>query len=80
MNALCPEHVQTNLTKGLPKSVIRDGYIAIDEILKGVFDLIEDESLAGACLWLTNRKGAQYWPSAEEEEKYKIPPQECLEQ
>lgn len=37
---------------------------------KGTFELIMDESKAGHCLWITNRRGLEYWPSPSEEAKY----------
>ncbi|KAL9327452.1 hypothetical protein ACSQ67_008097 [Phaseolus vulgaris] len=33
------------------------------------FELITDESKAGHCLWITNRRGFEYWPTASEEAK-----------
>lgn len=38
--------------------------------LLGAFELITDESKAGSCLWITNRRGMEYWPTSEEEAKY----------
>lgn len=29
-----------------------------------------DESKAGHCLWITNRRGMEYWPTPSEEAKY----------
>lgn len=40
---------------------------------QGAFELIIDESKAGSCLWITNRRGFEYWPTPSEEEKYLIP-------
>ncbi|KAH9695561.1 PKS ER domain-containing protein [Citrus sinensis] len=36
------------------------------------FELITDESKAGSCLWITNRRGMEYWPTSEEEAKYSV--------
>lgn len=40
----------------------------------GAFELIKDESKAGACLWITNRRGMEYWPTPTEERKYLLKP------
>lgn len=37
---------------------------------EGAFELISDESKAGSCLWITNRRGMEYWPTPMEEAKY----------
>jgi hypothetical protein len=34
--------------------------------------LMEDDSKAGACLWISNRRGFEYWPDKEEEKKYSL--------
>lgn len=39
----------------------------------GAFELITDESKAGSCLWITNRRGMEYWPTPTEEAKYLLP-------
>ncbi|KAL6846276.1 hypothetical protein ACP4OV_023724 [Aristida adscensionis] len=36
------------------------------------FELIEDESKAGACLWISKRRGKVYWPLSEEEKNYLV--------
>ncbi|KAH9314271.1 hypothetical protein KI387_022898, partial [Taxus chinensis] len=36
------------------------------------FELIEDETKAGQCLWITSRRGLEYWPTAEEKNKYLV--------
>jgi hypothetical protein len=38
----------------------------------GAFELIEDESKAGACLWISKRKGMVYWPTSAKENKYLV--------
>ena len=38
----------------------------------GAFELIEDESKAGACLWVSKRKGMVYWPISEKEKNYHV--------
>lgn len=40
----------------------------------GAFELIMDESKAGACLWITKRRGMEYWPTPEERRKYMVNP------
>lgn len=42
--------------------------------LLGAFELIKDESVAGKCLWITNRRGMEYWPTSMEERKYLVNP------
>ncbi|KAL3350588.1 hypothetical protein AABB24_023158 [Solanum stoloniferum] len=39
-------------------------------VVEGAFELIRDESKAGSCLWITNRRGLEYWPTPAEEAKY----------
>jgi hypothetical protein len=39
----------------------------------GALELIKDETKAGACLWVTKRRGMEYWPSPEEEAKFLLP-------
>lgn len=36
----------------------------------GALELIMDKSRAGSCLWITNRRGMEYWPTPIEEAKY----------
>jgi hypothetical protein len=38
----------------------------------GAFELIGDESKAGACLWISKRKGMVYWPTSENEKNYLV--------
>lgn len=82
VNAFCPEYTETPLltqvsgpaAKQLP-GVIQalGGYIPMATIVDGILELVEDESKAGDCLWVTNRKGKVYWPSEEEKQKYLVP-------
>lgn len=48
--------------------------LLISDILtsKGTFELIMDENKAGSCLWITNRRGFEYWPTPSEEAKYLV--------
>ncbi|KAL3677122.1 hypothetical protein R1sor_027070 [Riccia sorocarpa] len=39
----------------------------------GFLELIEDTTKAAQSLWITNRRGAEYWPSREEKAKFEIP-------
>ncbi|XP_058743671.1 uncharacterized protein LOC131616375 [Vicia villosa] len=48
------------------------GFIPMEMVVKGAFELITDESKAGDCLWITNRLGMEYWPTPSEEAKYTI--------
>ncbi|KAL3679180.1 hypothetical protein R1sor_022136 [Riccia sorocarpa] len=74
VNAICPEFVATDLTKGLPNSALGPGgYLSMDVILKGFLELIEDKTKAGQCLWISHRRGSEYWPTPEEKAKYMIP-------
>ncbi|GJM98604.1 hypothetical protein PR202_ga15631 [Eleusine coracana subsp. coracana] len=71
VNVLCPEFVQTNLAEQLHKKIIDStgGYMKMEDVVNGAFELINDESKAGACLWITKRRGMEYWPTPEERKK-----------
>ncbi|PKA55458.1 (+)-pulegone reductase [Apostasia shenzhenica] len=75
VNVLCPEFVQTDLALKMNDRHINSvgGFISMDMIVKGVFELITDDSKAGACLWITKRRGMEYWPTPAEERKYLAP-------
>lgn len=74
INVLCPEFVETGLgSKVGPKFIgLMGGYVPMETVVKGAFELITDESKAGACLWITNRRGTEYWPTPLEEAKYLV--------
>lgn len=36
--------------------------------------MFDDESKAGACLWVPSTKPTQFWPTDEEKKKYRINP------
>lgn len=74
VNVLCPEFVDTVMTKKVhPRHVeLTGGFISMDMIIKGAFELIEDETKVGQCLWITKRRGLEYWPTPEEKKKYLI--------
>ncbi|KZV37445.1 zinc-binding alcohol dehydrogenase domain-containing protein 2 [Dorcoceras hygrometricum] len=76
INALCPEFVQTELASKIdPKFIdLIGGFIPMDLVIKGAYELITDESKAGSCLWISNRRGMEYWPTPAEEEKYRLRP------
>ncbi|KAL5201731.1 hypothetical protein ABZP36_036085 [Zizania latifolia] len=76
VNALCPEFVQTNMAEQLNHRIIdaTGGYLKMEDIVNGTFELIKDESKAGACLWITKRRGMEYWPTPEEQRKYMVNP------
>ncbi|GJN33785.1 hypothetical protein PR202_gb22408 [Eleusine coracana subsp. coracana] len=63
--------VQTNLAEQLHKKIIDStgGYLKMEDVVNGAFELINDESKAGACLWITKRRGMEYWPTPEERRK-----------
>ncbi|GKV37990.1 hypothetical protein SLEP1_g45948 [Rubroshorea leprosula] len=46
------------------------GFLPMDLVVKGAFELITDETRAGSCLQITNRRGLEYWPTPMEEAKY----------
>uniref|UniRef100_A0ACD5YHA3 Uncharacterized protein n=1 Tax=Avena sativa TaxID=4498 RepID=A0ACD5YHA3_AVESA len=72
VNVLCPEFVQTNMAEQINQKIVEatGGFLKMQEIIDGAFELIKDESKAGACLWITKRKGMEYWPTPEEQRKY----------
>lgn len=74
INVLCPEFVQTDMGAKVDSKMINlsGGFVAMDMVVKGAFELISDESKAGSCLWITNRRGMEYWPSPMEEAKYLV--------
>ncbi|XP_059449614.1 uncharacterized protein LOC132180722 [Corylus avellana] len=72
VNVLCPEFVQTEMGSKIdPKFIdLLGGFVPMEMVVKGTFELITDESKAGSCLWITNRRGMEYWPTPTEEAKY----------
>ncbi|CAA3001806.1 probable quinone oxidoreductase [Olea europaea subsp. europaea] len=74
INALCPEFVQTELASKMdPKFIeLSGGFVPMEMVLKGAFELICDENKSGSCLWISNRRGLEYWGTPLEEGKYKI--------
>ncbi|XP_050209607.1 uncharacterized protein LOC126660257 [Mercurialis annua] len=76
INVLCPEFVETDMgSKISPKFVdMMGGFVPMQMVIKGAFELISNENRAGACLWITNRRGMEYWPSPAEEAKYSVGP------
>lgn len=75
INVLCPEFVETEMGSQIDPKIIGlvGGFIPMEKVIQGVFELILDESKAGSCLWITNRRGMEYWPSPSEESKYLLP-------
>nr|CAB3453600.1 unnamed protein product [Digitaria exilis] len=59
VNVLCPEFVQTNMGEQVNRVLVDalGGFLKVEDVVKGAFELIEDESKAGACLWISKRKG-----------------------
>lgn len=60
-----------------PQNVVSDSSLKY-LLFSGAFELIRDESKAGSCLWITNRRGMEYWPTPAEEAKYRLPSSKAL--
>ncbi|GMI83653.1 hypothetical protein like AT1G49670 [Hibiscus trionum] len=74
VNVVCPEFVQTEMGEKAGRKLITllGGYVQMEKVVEGAFELIMDESRAGSCLWITNRRGMEYWPGPTEEAKYLV--------
>ncbi|KAJ6835416.1 prostaglandin reductase-3 [Iris pallida] len=74
VNVLCPEFIDTELAAGIHSALIDavGGFLPMESVVNGMHMLIKDESKAGACLWITNRRGLEYWPTPMEERKYTV--------
>ncbi|XP_014510169.1 prostaglandin reductase-3 [Vigna radiata var. radiata] len=74
VNVLCPEFVETEMGLKIDPKLINlmGGFVPMEMVVKGAFELITDESKAGHCLWITNRRGIEYWPTPSEEAKYLV--------
>lgn len=74
VNVLCPEFVETDLGNKVNRGHVEmvGGFLTMESVMKGVYELIKDESKAGACLWITNRRGMEYWPTPSEVKKYTV--------
>ncbi|XP_062022887.1 uncharacterized protein LOC133739170 [Rosa rugosa] len=74
INVLCPEFVETEMGSLIDSKLINlmGGFVPMEMVVKGAFKLITDESNAGSCLWITNRRGMEYWPTPTEENKYMV--------
>ncbi|KAL5705428.1 15-hydroxyprostaglandin dehydrogenase (NAD(+)) [Ranunculus cassubicifolius] len=74
VNVLCPEFVKTDMGEKMDSKIvdITGGFLPMEVIVKGAFELIQDESKAGSCLWISNRRGMEYWPTPAEEAKYMV--------
>ncbi|KAK7252045.1 hypothetical protein RIF29_35742 [Crotalaria pallida] len=72
INVLCPEFVETEMGLKVDSNFVSmtGGFVPMEMLVKGAFELITDESKAGHCLWITNRRGMEYWPTPSEEAKY----------
>lgn len=75
VNALCPEFVQTKLGSIVSPRLIESlgGFINMETVVDGAFKLIKDESKAGACLFISNRKGMEYIPAVIEGKRGILP-------
>ncbi|KAK9056670.1 hypothetical protein SSX86_024032 [Deinandra increscens subsp. villosa] len=76
VNVLCPEFVRTEMAEKVSPELIErlGGYVPMETLIQGAFELITDESKAGSCLWITPRRGLEYWPTPTEEAKYLVVP------
>ncbi|XP_051147268.1 uncharacterized protein LOC127262570 [Andrographis paniculata] len=76
INVLCPEFVQTEMASKVDPKIINltGGFMPMEMVVKGAFELIQNESKAGSCLWISNKRGYEYWPTPGEEEKYRRHP------
>ncbi|XXG61014.1 hypothetical protein AAC387_Pa04g2776 [Persea americana] len=76
INVLCPEFVETDLSLKMDPKFIEliGGFVPMEMVVNGAFELIKDENVAGKCLWITKRRGMEYWPSPAEERKYLVNP------
>ncbi|KAL4555758.1 hypothetical protein LXL04_038386 [Taraxacum kok-saghyz] len=76
VNVLCPEFILTEMAEKVGSQFIErmGGYVSMDTLIQGAFELISDETKAGACLWITKRRGMEYWPTPTEQAKYLITP------
>ncbi|KAM7479198.1 hypothetical protein LguiA_027411 [Lonicera macranthoides] len=74
INVLCPEFVETDMGAKVGSKMIdlMGGYVSMEMVVKGAFQLINDETKAGSCLWITKRRGMEYWPTPMEEVKYLV--------
>ncbi|WVZ65207.1 hypothetical protein U9M48_014613 [Paspalum notatum var. saurae] len=74
VNVLCPEFVQTNMGEQVNRVLVDalGGFLKVEDVVNGAFALIEDESKAGACLWISKRKGMIYWPTSDMEKNYLV--------
>ncbi|XP_039001824.1 probable quinone oxidoreductase [Hibiscus syriacus] len=74
VNVLCPEFVRTAMGEKVEPNFVSlmGGFIPMEMVVKGAFELITDESRAGSCLWISNRRGLKYWPIATGKAKYSV--------
>lgn len=72
VNVLCPEFVETELSLKVSPRLIDSsgGFLPMEMVVNGAFELILDETKSGSCLWITKRRGLEYWPTPDEENKY----------
>ncbi|KAI3886146.1 hypothetical protein MKW92_041032 [Papaver armeniacum] len=74
VNVLCPEFVETEMGRKIDPKFIDSigGFLPMEMVVNGAFELIKDESRAGSCLWISKRRGLEYWPTPAEEAKYLV--------
>ncbi|KAI3525928.1 hypothetical protein L1887_05062 [Cichorium endivia] len=76
INVLCPQFVRSEMTEILGSQFIEHigGYVSMDTLIKGAFELISDASKAGSCLYITNSGGLEYRSTPTKESKYLVVP------
>lgn len=74
INVICPEFIQTEMGSKVDRRIVDrvGGFLPMEMVIAGVFELINDESKAGSCLWISNRRGIEYWPTPIEQRKYSV--------
>ncbi|KAI3788408.1 hypothetical protein L2E82_01173 [Cichorium intybus] len=76
INVLCPQFVRSEMTEILGSQIIEHmgGYVSMDTLIQGAFELISDASKAGSCLYITNSGGLEYRSTPTKESKYLVVP------
>lgn len=74
VNVMCPEFVETDMGLQMDAKFVSmmGGFVPMKMVIQGAFELINDETRAGSCLWITNRRGMEYWPTPAEQAKYLV--------
>jgi NAD(P)-dependent dehydrogenase (short-subunit alcohol dehydrogenase family) len=75
VNALCPEFVNTPLLDELPP-LVKDflgehfGFLEMEKVTAAAFSLLDDESVAGECVWVRFNRPTEIWPDEESKRKH----------